>query len=68
MAKLVDRAGVRRMIASERAQLVDVLPQDEFETEHIAGAVNLPLKELNEATARRFDAERPLIVYCNDFL
>ncbi len=49
------------------AQLVDVLPADEYEAEHIAGAINLPLKELNRETAARLDRNRPVIVYCWDF-
>ncbi len=55
------------MLAEESAQLVEVLPREEFEAEHIAGATSLPLKELNADSARRLDRDRPLIVYCDDF-
>ena len=55
------------MLASDQAQLVEVLPRDEFESEHISGALNLPLKELDAKTAGRLDRERPVIVYCDDF-
>jgi len=36
-----------RQLLKEGAQLVEVLPHDEYEEEHIAGAINIPLKELN---------------------
>lgn len=49
------------------AQLVDVLGREEFAHDHIAGAINLPLKELDAASASRLDHGRPVIVYCNDF-
>ena len=62
----VDRDGVRRLM-EQGAQLVDVLPRDRYEEEHIAGAINLPLKELNGETGRQLDRDRPVIVYCNDF-
>ncbi len=31
------------------ARLVEVLPREEYEEEHIAGAINIPLKELGGA-------------------
>ena len=62
----IDAATVGRLVA-EGAQLVEVLPRLEYEEEHIAGAINLPLKELNRETARQLDRGRPVIVYCNDY-
>jgi rhodanese-related sulfurtransferase len=68
MSQFVDRVGVRRMLTSDSAQLVEVLPRDAYESEHIAGAINLPLKELNPESTRRLDRDRPVIVYCEDFV
>lgn len=62
----VTRDGVQRLLAAG-AQLVDVLPADEYTAEHIAGAVSLPLKELTRKTAARLDPTRPVIVYCWDY-
>ena len=50
------------------AQLVEVLPRDEFDDEHLPGALHLPLKSLTAATAAALDPERPVIVYCWDSL
>ena len=66
MPRPIDREGVQRLVA-DGAQLVEVLPRPEYEEEHIAGAINLPLKELNRETARQLDRDRPVIVYCNDY-
>ena len=49
------------------AQLVDVLAADEFAHDHIPGAINIPLKQLDASTAARLDRNRPVLVYCNDF-
>ena len=49
------------------AQLVDVLGEDEFEHDHLPGAINIPLKRLDATTAARLDRDRPVLVYCNDF-
>jgi phage shock protein E len=59
-------AEVEELVAAG-AQLVDVLGAKEFARDHIAGAVNLPLKTLSPATAASLDRERPVVVYCNDF-
>jgi len=49
------------------AQLVEVLPADDYEWAHLPGAVSLPLKEL-DARAGQLDRSRPVIVYCHDSL
>ena len=67
MSKLIGRAEVRRMLAEEGAQIVDVLPAEEFESEHIAGALSIPLKTLNEESVKQLDRGRPVILYCDDF-
>jgi rhodanese-related sulfurtransferase len=63
----IDRDEVRRLIAEENAQLVEVLPATDYEREHITGAINIPLKELDERAPRELESERPVIVYCNDY-
>ena len=63
MPTSIMRDEVQRLIASERAQLVDVLPSAEFEDEHIAGAVSIPLRKLDRETTEALDPGRPVIVY-----
>jgi rhodanese-related sulfurtransferase len=48
------------------AQLVEVLPADEYEWAHLPGAVSLPLKEL-DSRAGVLDRSRPVVVYCHDW-
>ena len=67
MATPVERSEVQRLRADEDAQLVEVLPAKEFGEEHIVGAINIPLKQLDERAPRELDRERPVIVYCNDY-
>jgi phage shock protein E len=61
----VDR--VRELIDGG-AQLVEVLPEQEFEEEHIPGAINLPLKKLNARSAETLGRGRAVVVYCWDGL
>jgi len=46
------------------AQLVDVLPVEEYANEHLRGAVNIPLRELERRAPVELDSTRPVIVYC----
>jgi rhodanese-related sulfurtransferase len=57
---------VKRLL-EQGAQLVDVLGDDEFAHDHLPGAINIPLKRLDEKTVAGLDRERPVLVYCNDF-
>lgn len=67
MAHTVDLQGVRELL-ERGAQLVEVLPREEFEELHLPGAVNLPLKELGVQCAEQLDRDRPVVVYCWDAL
>ena len=62
----IDSDELQRLMSDEHAQLVEVLPRDEYEDEHIPGAINIPLKTLDRETTRQLDRERPVIVYCYD--
>ena len=62
----IDRDEVQRLVAAG-AQLVEVLKPEEYEGEHLAGAINIPLKALDNEAANVLDDNRPVIVYCWDF-
>jgi rhodanese-related sulfurtransferase len=53
-------------LTGQGAQLVEVLPADDYDWAHLAGAVNIPLKELDAKTGQ-LDRSRPVIVYCHDW-
>jgi rhodanese-related sulfurtransferase len=50
------------------AQVVEVLPADDYAPAHLPGAINLPLRELDEQRATALDRARPVVVYCWDSL
>jgi rhodanese-related sulfurtransferase len=56
-----------RKLLKEDVQLVDVLPREEYEEEHLFSAINIPLKELNRETTARLKRDAPVIVYCHDY-
>jgi rhodanese-related sulfurtransferase len=64
----VNRVEVQRLLRAG-AQLVEVLPRDEYDEEHLPDAIHLPLKSLTADTAASaLDRGRAVIVYCWDAL
>ena len=49
------------------AQLVEVLPAEDYAKAHLPGAINIPLRSLDESSvAAALDSSRPVVVYCWD--
>lgn len=66
MPREVFREEVRELLDGG-AQLVDVLPSAEYEEDHLPGAINIPLKELDRETTAPLRRDAPVIVYCHDY-
>lgn len=64
----IGREQVQRLVA-EGAQVVEVLPPEQFADEHLPGATSLPLATLTRQSAERLlRRDAPVVVYCNDTL
>ena len=61
----IDRNQVKRLVESG-AQLVEVLPPDEYAEDHLPGAMSLPLRRLDTEAVNLLDRSRAVIVYCWD--
>src|SRR5262245_12753120 len=61
----IGREEVRRMV-EDGAQLVEVLPREEYEAEHLPRAMNIPLQQLDRQTTAALQQAQPVIVYCYD--
>jgi rhodanese-related sulfurtransferase len=65
MPRRIERDEVRRLV-DQGAQLVEVLPAEEFDEEHLPGAINIPLRRIDPEAGGRLDPARPVVVYCWD--
>jgi len=65
MPKEIDREELRRLVAAG-AQLVEVLPADEYEKDHLPGAISIPLRFIDPDGTEGLDKNRAVIVYCWD--
>ena len=66
MVHEIDRERVRRLM-ERGAQIVDVLPAQEYGEDHLPGAINLPLRRIESEAGRVLDPRRPVVVYGADF-
>jgi rhodanese-related sulfurtransferase len=57
-----------QQLLDEGAQLVEVLPEDEYAEDHLPGAINLPLKALDADATADLDKRKAVVVYCWDAL
>lgn len=62
----IDINQLRSLRARQEIQLIEVLPEKEYAEEHLPGAINIPLKSMNEESARHLDRGAPTVVYCWD--
>ncbi len=65
MPTVIDRGGLRTLL-DRGAQLVEVLPASEYEEDHLPGAFNVPLRQIERQADGHLDPSRPVIVYCWD--
>jgi phage shock protein E len=68
MPTRIDHVQLRSLLDQGDVQLVEVLPAEEYEEEHLPGAVNVPLKTLDAGSVAGLDRSRPVVVYCWDYI
>jgi rhodanese-related sulfurtransferase len=67
VAERIELPELQRLI-DDGAQLVEVLPADDYAKLHLPGARNIPLKELDAETTAVLSKSDPVVVYCFDYL
>lgn len=59
----VDAETLEKMMAEEKPLIIDVRRQSEFDSEHIVGAENIPVSEMNVRLAE-FPKDRKFVIHC----
>jgi len=57
-----------RQLLDGGAQLIEVLPAENYVAVHLPGAINIPLKSLDARSSAALDRSKPVVVYCWDGL
>jgi len=62
-AKRITREDAIKMVAAKKAVYVDVRPKDQYDIEHIKGAINIPLGEI-VAKMNELPKGKYIVTYC----
>ena len=65
MTRIITREEVREAVEGGRATLVEALPREYYDKEHLPGALNLPHDQVDDVAATVLpDKQAAVIVYC----
>jgi len=68
MVKKISRDELVALLKSGRKfRLVDVLPKEHYEKEHIKGAMSIPLVEIEKKALSLLGKDELIVVYCASF-
>ena len=67
MQKEIHRGDILLMVDSGYAQLVEVLPEAEYEKEHLPKAISIPLSQMTADRMGQLQINDSIIVYCMDY-
>src|SRR5689334_21767899 len=62
-ARRIPRDEAMKLVKEKKAIYVDVRPKDQYDIEHIAGAINIPLAEVT-ARAEELSKNKFIVTYC----
>ncbi len=64
----ISRDELRNGLRSGTLTVVDVLPEESYESGHIPGAINLPMENLADRARELLpDLDAEIVVYCGKF-
>ncbi|MBA3631010.1 MAG: rhodanese-like domain-containing protein [Actinobacteria bacterium] len=66
MPREIDLPGLQKLLEPGDVQLIEVLPENEYEEEHLPGSINIPLKSMNPSSVSSLDRSLGTVVYCWD--
>ena len=65
--KTIKRDELKEKLDNNEVNLVEVLDEEDFDKEHIKGAINIPLERIGTEAKEKFDEDDQIVVYCSDF-
>ena len=64
--KTITTQELQRKLEKNNIHLVEVLDEEEFNNEHIKGAINIPLNRIATEAKEKFNSKDEIVVYCSD--
>lgn len=55
---------IHEIVNSEHKTIIDVRSVQEYSTDHISGAINIPVQEIAGKSEEIAEMQKPIVVYC----
>lgn len=65
--KTIKRDELKEKLDNNEVKLVDVLNEEDYNQEHIKGAINIPLERIGTEAKDKFNKDDQIVVYCSNF-
>ncbi|MFP4024049.1 MAG: rhodanese-like domain-containing protein [Thiohalospira sp.] len=65
--KTIKRDELKEKLDNNEVKLVEVLSEEDYNKEHIKGAINIPLERIGTEAKDKFDKDDQIVVYCSNF-
>lgn len=65
--KTIKRDELKEKLDNNEVKLVEVLDEEDYNKEHIKGAMNIPLKRIGTEVKDKFDKDDQIVVYCSNY-
>ncbi|WP_339667220.1 MBL fold metallo-hydrolase [Maribacter arcticus] len=63
VTKRIDGSELETLYKNKKPLIIDVRKKSEFDSEHVIGAINVPLNEINQHLAQ-FPKDKPFVLHC----
>lgn len=65
MAKTITKEELKRKIdQNDNFKLIEVLSPEDYQKEHITGAINIPVSNIESEAQKKFNKDDEIVVYC----
>lgn len=55
---------IHEIVNNEHKTIIDVRSPQEFNSDHIPGAINIPVQEISQKAEEIATVQKPIVVYC----
>ncbi|WP_339736763.1 rhodanese-like domain-containing protein [uncultured Sunxiuqinia sp.] len=57
---------LRKKLDKNDIVLIEVLDEEQYQTSHLPGAINIPVSRIGTEVKQRFESDQEIVVYCSD--
>lgn len=64
--KTIETDQLKSELKKKNIVLIEVLEKEDFDKEHIGGAIHIPMNKIGTEAKQQFNLDEKIVVYCSD--